>query len=185
MPTLTNLSTRLSNQPNHPVELPLANILVFNVEHKMKQRLMQCWQSFKSLPLWVQIWIGGILIPGNALAFFMLDTWAGQLTASAAIFVVLTNIPIMLIARGMSKLMAVPHLIVWYPLVAVLGYRLFSVSSSTEIGALETSFILLIITINGISLLFDTKDSIDWFRGVRDIPGQEPTGAKQAGNEAE
>jgi len=138
----------------------------------MKIRLMQCWRSFRSLPLWVQIWVGGILIPTNGLAFFMLDTWAGKLTAIAALFVVLTNIPIMLFERGMSKLMAVPHLIAWYPLVFTLGYRLLYNTSPQTTSSVESMFIALIIIINGISLWFDTKDSIDWFRGNRDVPGR-------------
>ncbi len=138
----------------------------------MKNRLTQCWHSFRVLPLWVQFWVGGVLVPVNALAFFLLDTWAGQLTAVAALFVVLTNVPIMLIERGMSKLMAVPHLIAWYPLVFALGNRLLSANASHATGELESAFIILVISVNGISLLFDTKDSIDWFRGHREVPGQ-------------
>jgi len=137
----------------------------------MKNRLIQCWSSFRAMPLWVQSWVGAILVPVNALAFFMLDTWAGQLTAIAALFVVLTNIPIMLIERGMSKLMAVPHLIAWYPLVFVLGAQFISSTSSLETATMELAFMMLVIVINGISLLFDTKDSIDWLCGHREIPG--------------
>lgn len=139
----------------------------------MNDRLLQCWRSFQALPLWVQIWVAGILIPVNALAFFMLDTAAGQLAAIAATIVVVTNIPIMLIERGMSKLMAIPHLIAWYPLVFILAYRLFNGASWDGPEALESAFIVLVIVINGISLVFDTKDSIDWLRGFREIPGQE------------
>lgn len=139
----------------------------------MKIRLMQCWRSFRAVPLWVQIWVGGILVPTNALAFFLLDTWAGQLTAVAAVFVVLTNVPIMLMERGMSKLMAVPHLIAWYPLVIVLWVQLLSGSSPETTAAWESAFMVLVIVINGISLMFDTKDSIDWLRGHREIPGHD------------
>jgi len=139
----------------------------------MKNRLVQCWHSFRVLPLWVQIWVAGILVPVNALAFLMLDSCAGKLTAIAALFVVLTNIPIMLIERGMSKLMAIPHLIAWYPLVIILIVQLFSTGSRQEAGDMEWTFMILVVFINGISLVFDTKDSIDWFRGNRAIPGHE------------
>jgi branched-subunit amino acid permease len=133
---------------------------------------MQCWRSFSVLPLWVQIWVALILVPANGLAFFLLDTWAGKLTAIAALFVVMTNIPIMLIERGMSKLMAIPHLIAWYPLVIALIARLFSTDSRQETGDLEWTFMILVVVINGISLAFDTKDSIDWLRGNREVPGR-------------
>lgn len=138
----------------------------------MNSRLVQCWHSFSVLPLWVQIWVAGILVPVNALAFLMLDTWTGKLTAIAALFVVMTNIPIMLIERGMSKLMAIPHLIAWYPLVIALIVRLFSTDSLQETGDLEWTFMILVVVINGISLAFDTKDSIDWLRGNREVPGR-------------
>jgi len=138
----------------------------------MNSRLMQCWRSFSVLPLWVQIWVALILVPANGLAFFLLDTWAGKLTAIAALFVVMTNIPIMLIERGMSKLMAIPHLIAWYPLVIALIARLFSTDSRQETGDLEWTFMILVVVINGISLAFDTKDSIDWLRGNREVPGR-------------
>ncbi len=139
----------------------------------MKQRLIQCWHSFRTLPTWVQIWVGGILVPVNALAFLMLDTTAGLLTAIAAIFVLATNIPIMLLERGMSRLMAVPHLLAWYPLVWVLGSDLLAGNPDQPASSLELTFMTAVIVINSISLAFDTKDTLDWLRGKRDVPGRE------------
>lgn len=77
------------------------------------QRWLSCWRSFVSLPLWVRIWVGLILVPVNVLPFFFLDTPTGRWAAWASVFVVLTNIPIMLIEGGMSRLMAVLHLLAW------------------------------------------------------------------------
>ena len=37
-------------------------------------RLNDIWRSLRSLPLWVQIWVAGILVPVNVLPFFLLDT---------------------------------------------------------------------------------------------------------------
>jgi hypothetical protein len=55
--------------------------------------LAQIWGSFRALPLWVQVWVGLILVPANALSFAMLDTWTGRAAATAAVAVVATNLP--------------------------------------------------------------------------------------------
>jgi hypothetical protein len=90
----------------------------------MNSRLSDCHRSFLALPRWVQVWVGAVLVPVNALPFFFLDTPTGRAAAAAAVFVVITNLPIMLITRGMSRLMAVPHLIAWLPLLPYLAARL-------------------------------------------------------------
>lgn len=66
----------------------------------MKEHLRAIWLSFRSLPLWVQVWVLGILIPINASAFLLLKFQSAQWTALAAIFVVATNVPVMLKERG-------------------------------------------------------------------------------------
>lgn len=89
----------------------------------LRSRLGASWHSFGSLPVWVQIWVGAILIPVNAAAFFLLEYRSAQLAAWAALFVVATNLPIMLTECGMSKLMSLPHLLAWGPLLVALIRR--------------------------------------------------------------
>lgn len=62
----------------------------------MSGRWRDCWISFRALPQWVQWWVGAVLVPVNALPFALLDTPTGRWGACAALFVVATNIPIML-----------------------------------------------------------------------------------------
>lgn len=139
------------------------------------QRLQKVWRSFRALPLWVQIWVGLILVPVNALPFFFLDTPTGRWAAWAAVFVVSTNAPIMLIAGGMSRLMAVPHLLAWGPLVMALLWRLCSPHISGEpLMAPELPLLWTLLSINSVSLAFDALDTWRWCRGERDIPGQMP-----------
>jgi hypothetical protein len=82
----------------------------------MTHRLLLIWHTYRSLPLWVQIWVAGLLVPVNALSFMLLHTPTGLWAAWAALFVVATNLPIMWVEQGMSKLMSVPHLVAWVPL---------------------------------------------------------------------
>jgi hypothetical protein len=129
------------------------------------------WRSWLSLPIWVQIWVGVILVPVNVAAFFMVHTPTGKAAAIAAIFVVLTNVPIMLYEGGMSRLMAMPHLIAWIPLSIYIIARILVFSSSSAMGKSELIFAIIILVVNGISLIFDAMDTVKWSRGERNIPG--------------
>lgn len=130
-------------------------------------RWLSIWVSFRALPLWVQIWVLGILAPVNAIAFFLTNTPIGKATALAALFVVLTNGPIMWVEKGMSRLMSVPHLIAWIPLEIYLIVHLFQGASIS----IDTGYAVLVLVVNGISLIFDGLDSWRWITGERDIPG--------------
>ncbi|MDE2344293.1 MAG: hypothetical protein KGL63_13060, partial [Betaproteobacteria bacterium] len=82
----------------------------------MSARLSQIWHSFRSMPMWVQRWVGLLLVPANVLPFLLLDTWSGRAGALAALVVVATNVPILWRARGMTRAMSIPHLLAWIPL---------------------------------------------------------------------
>lgn len=120
--------------------------------------------------MWVQVWVGFVLIPVNAASFFLLDYRYGQMAALAAAFVVATNIPIMLNERGMSKLMAIPHLFAWGPLTVFLVLRLWDHSITPQIAPVEQAYAVLLIPVNGISLVFDAVDSWRWLKGDRAVP---------------
>jgi hypothetical protein len=137
-------------------------------------RLLQIWKSFQALPRWVQVWVALILVPANAVPFALLDTWSGRIAAAAALVVVATNLPIMWIERGMSRLMSVPHLLIWGPLQVGLLLRWTERVGPLPLVDGERALIMLLVVVNGISLAFDALDSWRWFRGERDVPGQGP-----------
>ena len=132
--------------------------------------LTAVWLSWQSLPAWVQVWVGLILMPVNAAAFFLIDTWTGMAAAIAAVFVVTTNVPIMLYEGGMSRLMAVPHLFAWIPLTVFIVGRLLNLWGGPVLEKSEFVFAIMLLIVNGISLIFDTIDTVKWCRGARDIP---------------
>ncbi len=130
------------------------------------------WVSFRSLPLWVQLWVAAILVPVNASSFLMLDHTAGRWTAVAALFVVATNVPIMIAYCGMNRAMSIPHLIAWIPLeIFLIGHLL---SGNVDFTATTGVFTITVIIVNGISLVFDGIDSWRWWRGARETPGIHP-----------
>lgn len=134
-------------------------------------RSLAIWKSFRSLPLWVQLWVAGILTPVNAAPFFLLDTWLGMAGAIAAAFVVATNLPIMWWAGGMTRLMSVPHLFAWIPLQIAIPLRLSGAIGAGPVGDAEFWLGVALFVVNGISLSFDLLDSWRWLRGEREVAG--------------
>jgi len=136
----------------------------------MNERLRQSWHSFRRLPLWIQVWVGLVLIPVNAAAFFLLDYEVGQMAAMAAALVVASNVPIMLRERGMSKLMSVPHLFAWIPLLVILFMHLGDHPGTAPMAMVELIYTFVLFVVNGVSLVFDVIDSWRWLRGNRACP---------------
>lgn len=137
----------------------------------MHSKLARIWHSYRSLPRWVQVWVGFVLIPVNVLPFLLLDTWSGRAGAAAALLVVATNVPIMWFAGGMSRAMSLPHLLAWVPLEIALALRVSGAAGSLTPSTAEMALAIVLLSINGISLAFDALDSWRWLRGQRDIPG--------------
>ena len=135
----------------------------------LKPRLIACHHSVCLLPMWVRLWVLGILIPVNAAPFWFLDTSVGQAGAAAALFVVAANASILLVQRGISALMALPHLIVWIPLTGWLAARLLF--DATLTGS-EAYLAMTLVAVNGISLVFDTIDGVRWLCGQRGVLGR-------------
>ncbi len=142
----------------------------------MKSRPARIWHSYRSLPGWVQAWVGLMLIPANALPFFLLDSWSGRAAALAALLVVVTNVPIIWAASGMSRAMSLPHLLAWTPLEVALALRLSGVFGAVSPTKAEIVLAVLLLVVNGVSLVFDMLDSWRWLRGERDIPGHDGRG---------
>lgn len=122
--------------------------------------------SFRALPLWVQIWVFVLLVPVNMASLMFLGQPIGILIAVLANGAMMLNGVIMLYERGFSKAMALPHVVIWVPLVVLIGVMLAS-------GRVDQpSFVLylkLLLVIDLISLGFDFKDAWDWKKGARQV----------------
>ena len=126
---------------------------------------LDIWRSYRSLPLWVQIWVVGILVPVNSAALFFIFQPAGALVAFLAIGGMLPNIAIMLYERGLSKLMAFPHLLPWS------GMIIWLLIAMPEGSPAYSTFLWILIIVDGISLMFDFPDALKWRKGDRAIAG--------------
>jgi len=126
---------------------------------------LDIWRSYRSLPLWVQIWVVGILVPVNSTALFFIFQPSGIWVAILAIGAMLPNIPIILYERGLSKMMALPHLIPWS--ILVLWLLIAMPQGSVAYGV----FLWILLVVNAISLAFDIPDALKWREGDRRVAG--------------
>ncbi len=127
---------------------------------------LDIWRSYRSLPLWVQIWVMGILVPVNSAAIFFIFQPSGIWIAILAIGAMLPNIPIMLYERGLSKMMALPHLLPWSILV------LWLLIAMPEGSPAYTSYLWILLVVDALSLVFDIPDALKWRKGDRAVAGR-------------
>lgn len=123
------------------------------------------WQSYRSVPLWVQIWVY-FLVVVNLLTVVFLGEFSAGTIAVLSYAGMIPNIFLALFQRGVSKAWSISHVFVWTLQIPIIGYYLFvgSPTSSTY-----TTFLIVLLVTNIISLVFDYIDSIKWVMGDREI----------------
>ena len=65
-----------------------------------------------------------------------------------------------------SRAMALPHVVIWTPLVILLTYLL---TGETAFDGAYRSFLILLVAVDAVSLGFDYVDAVKWWKGERDI----------------
>lgn len=111
-----------------------------------------------------------ILFPLNAASLWLTHWNTGYWAAWAFAVVALTNIPMTIVQAGLSRLLALPHVLAWGPLQVYLVLRLTgSVGGPLQQG--EWAYATALAIINAISLTFDGWDSWRWLRGERAVHG--------------
>jgi hypothetical protein len=127
---------------------------------------LEIWRSYRALPLWVQIWVTGILVPVNSASMFFLSQPLGIWVAVLALGAMLPNIAIMRYERGLSKMMAFPHLLPWGTLVVWL------LSAMPEGGPVYSGYLWILLVVDSLSLVFDISDALKWLKGDRRVAGK-------------
>lgn len=120
------------------------------------------WNSFRGLPTWVQIWMVLILVPVNVVSVRFLGEPSAGLVALLAIGGMLPNLVIMIADRGFTNKMAVPHVILWTPLVGFIAYLLFV--AKPDLSAIYATYLTGLLIVNLISLTFDIPETLEWYR---------------------
>jgi hypothetical protein len=127
--------------------------------------ILDIWQSYRRMPLWVQLWVALILVPVNTAALAYWGAPMGAWVAIMAVGAMLLNGIIMLVERGFSKMMALPHVVIWTPLAVLIAWLL-------TLGGLEPGYaryLVILLVVDLFSLTLDYADTVKWLRGDRHI----------------
>ncbi len=126
--------------------------------------IQQIWQSYRRLPLWVQLWVALILVPVNAASLFFVTQPAGAWLALMAVGAMLCNGALMLVERGFSKVMALPHVLIWTPMLGLILWLL-----TQDIADGFRTYLLILLAVDVFSLILDVIDTRKWLSGDRKI----------------
>lgn len=128
--------------------------------------VLEIWNSFRRMPVWVQVWVALILVPVNIATLGFLGMPNGDLIAALAIFGMLPNLLFMMRERGFSKSMTVSHVLIWpFLLLAIVE----TFAQGPDLGNGQFAFLALLFVIDAISLAFDIPDVWKWYKGDRNI----------------
>ena len=78
---------------------------------------------------------------------------------------IMLNLPVMVLNKGFSKAMALPHIIPWTILIVML------LTNRPEAVGNYDAYLTVLLVVNAISLAFDYPDALKWLGGDRKIAG--------------
>ena len=81
-----------------------------------------------------------------------------------AVGAMLCNGVLMLVERGFSKVMALPHVLIWTPMLGLILWLL-----NQDIAESYRSYLIVLLAVDVISLTLDFIDSRKWLSGDRKI----------------
>ncbi|MEM9795382.1 MAG: hypothetical protein AAF919_02770 [Pseudomonadota bacterium] len=146
-------------------------------------RFGDMWTSLLGAKIWIQIWIWLGLLPANLAAFWAFWATGHPVAAVAMIgfsFILIWNMALALIERGISKATSIPHA-AWIPSVVMAIWWLANHPEAlAEQGLLTWAWIHVVVHL--ISLGFDAPDGARWVLGDREVippraSNAAPTGA--------
>lgn len=126
--------------------------------------IREIWHSYRRLPLWVQLWVAVFLVPVNAASLTFVSHPSGVWVAAMAVGAMLLNGAIMLAERGFSKLMALPHVAIWTPMLGLVAWLL-----AQDIAPAYRGYLLILLAIDTVSLVLDALDTRKWLSGDREV----------------
>lgn len=133
-------------------------------------RLAAIGFSWISLKTWVKIWLFAL----NAVflvAFFYWPTEFSQVTLAAYFATAPILFALMIVQRGLTRLLGIAHLIPWIPLLAYIGLRLSGDYAGSRITYQEDaslfSYAIVLFGFVAVCLAFDVYDFARWMRGDR------------------
>jgi hypothetical protein len=127
--------------------------------------LVETWAQANSLPIGMLIWIRMLAVVNIASVFWLRHIQARWILA-AIVFIIAINMPMLRAGTGLIKLLGVPHVIVWVPLIIYLAvqFRSGALDFQTRLG----KWCVAVMMTNLVSVVFDIRDGFQYWMGDRD-----------------
>lgn len=124
--------------------------------------------SWMQIKTWVKVWL--FVLNGVFLAaFFYWPTEFSQVTLAAYFATAPILIALMIVQRGLTRLLGIAHLIPWMPLLAYVGLRISGDCAGRQItyqhNAGLFSYAIVLFAFVAVCLAFDVYDFARWVRG--------------------
>ncbi|MEO0343417.1 MAG: hypothetical protein AAF198_08265 [Pseudomonadota bacterium] len=123
--------------------------------------ILKIWNSYRLLPLWVQIWVALWLVPVNMASLFFLNEDWGPWVAFLANIAMALNVVVLFVEQRFTRTMALPHLPFWTALVVLI--IILRPDTTTPFGI----YLIVLSVTNTISLVLDYIDAYKWLKGDR------------------
>ena len=127
-----------------------------------------------SLKTWIKVWLfflNGLFLFAMALPRGPLRAWIIYAYLAAGVCL----LPIMIVQRGLTRLLGIGHLIPWLPLLAYLGMRLTTSVAGPQLtiarSPLEFAYVVVLFDAVFICLALDVYDVYRYVRGERYVMG--------------
>ena len=126
--------------------------------------------SWMQIKTWVKVWL--FVLNGVFLAaFFYWPTEFSQVTLAAYFATAPILIALMIVQRGVTRLLGIAHLIPWMPLLAYVGLRISGDVAGRQIAYQDNaglfSYAIVLFACVAVCLAFDVYDLARWVRGDR------------------
>jgi hypothetical protein len=128
-------------------------------EHTLSDAFTQLYSMPLGFILWIR-WLGLVNLVGGLV--FVRRPQARWVLA-AMVFILVTNVGLMMAGSGLVKLLSIPHLFVWIPLIGYLAMQLRS--GHVEIGKPFGIWCLIVIMTDLVSVVFDLRDGAQFLLG--------------------
>lgn len=133
-------------------------------------RLEAIGYSWMKIKTWVKIWLFAL----NAVflvAFFYWPTEFSQVTLAAFFATAPILFALMIVQRGLTRLLGIAHLIPWVPLLAYIGLRFSGDFAGAQITYQDNAglftYAIVLFAFVAVCLAFDVYDLARWVRGDR------------------
>jgi hypothetical protein len=128
-------------------------------EHTLSDAFTQLYSMPLGFILWIR-WLGLVNVVGGLV--FVRRPQARWVLA-AMVFILVTNVGLMMAGSGLVKLLSIPHLFAWIPLVAYLAMQLRS--GHVDIRKPFGIWCLVVMVTDLVSVVFDLRDGAQYLLG--------------------